>query len=227
MKALSILILILIASCSGSRQEGSQDHKIVSEGPDTLIIRRDLSEEVAGSVYIEKAISYSLLIGQDSSRFNPIFIKTRNGGTINIDLNLSYSVKNESYKRRQAELAILLKEASKEFNIDSLKGINFGRLILSGDLAIRLSQEYKNKHGEGEVIRTSDYPKVSEFLKESSLGLDLDELLKPYSKTVKNVEVEKVFFAKKEGVISYGKLETDSSSIPSSILDCITWVVLE
>ncbi len=110
------------------------------------------------------------------------------------------------------------------FKFDSLSGMSIGRLILTGDLAIAVTEEYRNKFGEKEKITTADYSEISDFLLESRLTKDLNELFEPYSKSVEKVSIEKAFFTTRDELVNYSRVSKDTSDIPNKILDCITWI---
>lgn len=102
--------------------------------------------------------------------------------------------------------------------------MSIGRLILTGDLAIAITEEYRNKFGEKEKITTADYSEISDFLLESRLTKDLNELFEPYSKSVEKVSIEKAFFTTRDELVNYSRVSKDTSDIPNKILDCITWI---
>lgn len=68
---------------------------------------------------------------------------------------------------------------------------------------------------------------MGRFLKESKLGGDLDDLFKPYSITVDNVSIEKLFFTSRKELYWASKIETDKTNIPEKILDCSIGVTLK
>jgi len=112
--------------------------------------------------------------------------------------------------------------AAKEYDFALLSGIFIGRLIEAGDLAIAVTHQYEEKIGEPGKIRVADYKGISQFLTKSKLETDFNELFSPFSLVVKNVGVEKVFFATRNDLLSASKIETDTSMVPEKILDCLT-----
>ncbi|MBE9510422.1 MAG: hypothetical protein IMY71_06045, partial [Bacteroidetes bacterium] len=118
-----------------------------------------------------------------------------------------------------------LPQASTDFCFDSLKTIFIGRLILSWDLAIEVISQYRQAFGENEKIE--DHQKVSQFLLESRLTTDLNKLLNTYNISVDKVYPEKIFFTTKKDLCRASKIETDSTSVPGIILDCLIWVGLK
>lgn len=128
-----------------------------------------------------------------------------------------------TYSQRLKELKMILPKAALDFNFDSLTGISYGRLILSGDLAIDVTNQYRQRFGTSDKLQSYDV--VRQFLKESKLGTDLNTLFKDYSITVDNVYPES-FFTKREDLYWASMIGTDSSDVPGKILDCMTNVKL-
>jgi len=123
------------------------------------------------------------------------------------------------------ELKQIIREASKDYNLDSLSGIFIGRLFLTGDLAIKVTNEYKQIFGENYDIGTQEYDEIGEFLLKSQLAREFNEILKPHSLTVKKISIEKVFFTTRDELLKRNVIITDSLQVPDRILDCITWII--
>ena len=223
---LIFLSVIVFFSCSNQteqKQKIKNDIKI-HQISDTIIGKKNITNEIAGSAYRKRAIGYFVIIKKDTSGFMPIFTESKDNGRIGISQNLPYSNETETYFQRLCELKLILPKAEKEFNFDSLRGMSVGRLILTGDLAIKITEEYKNKFGENEKITTTDYSKISNFLLESRLTKDLNELFEPYSKSVEKVNIEKAFFTTRDELMKYSRVSRDTVNIPNKILDCMTWI---
>ena len=103
----------------------------------------------------------------------PIFTESKENKEIGIDIR--YEKKSLTYNQRFIELKRILPQAYTDFCFDSLKTIFIGRLILSGDLAIEVTSQYRQAFGENEKL--GDYQKVSQFLLESRMMTDLNKLL--------------------------------------------------
>jgi hypothetical protein len=220
-----LTLLLTVCSQNGngvSAQSGNQKQVTA----DTIVGSKSMTGEVAGSSYLERAIGYYLIIDKDTSDFTCIFTESKDGGKVGIDLNISYSKITMTYGQRMEELKKILPVAFKDFNFDSLNTIGYGRLVLSGDLAIDITNQYRQKFGTSTKITNYDYGAVSKFLLTSKLATDLDILFKPYSISVDNLSIEKVFFTTKEELYHVSKIETDSTKVPGRILDCMTWVRL-
>jgi hypothetical protein len=206
---------------------------------DTITCQKNLIGEIAGSAYLQRATGYFLISGNDTSAFMPIFTESKENGKININLNLPYAGLNKPfpgeipvndpkpYSQWSKELAIILKTASKDYNLDSLGSISVGRLILTGDLAIDITKEYNKRFGNKKQITTADYGEIEKFLLTSKLAKNFNNLLKPYKLTAKKISIEKTFFTTQKDLINNSSTETLDDSIPDSILDCITWIITE
>ena len=99
--------------------------------------------------------------------------------------------------------------------------------MLTGDLAVELTEAWLEQYGDYLTITTKDYPKISGFLLNSKLAADFNEVFEPFSLSVKKVIIEKAFFTTSGELLNYCSLERDTAGIPARILDCITWIALE
>lgn len=228
MRNLIIILITVFAfySCSNQARQKQKKETLIQTDLtlDTIIGSINITDELAGSSYRKRATGYFMVVQNDSSRYMPIFSESKNNGEIKIHPNFQYSNETKSYSQRLNELKLILPKAAKEYNLDSLKSMSIGRLLSSGDLAITITEEYKAKFGNTNVVLTEDYDKISNFLLESTLVKDLNKLLKPYSKVVSKVDIEKVFFTDKKGLFGYSKILRDTTNIPDKILDFTTWV---
>jgi len=225
---LIFLSFIVFYSCS-NKTEQKQKIEIENEIKidnisDTIIGKKNVINEIAGSAYRKRATEYFVVVKKDTSGFRPIFTESKENGRIAISQNLPYSNETETYFQRLSELKLILPKAEKEFNFDSLSSMSIGRLILTGDLAIIITEEYKNKFGENEKIVTADYNEISDFLLESRLTKDLNELFEAYSKSVEKINIEKAFFTKRDQLLKFSSVSKDTMDVPNKILDCIIWV---
>ncbi len=210
------LVVLLMYSCSNHTEQKVENRKMGEKSIDTLIGKNNITNEISGSAYRKQATEYFVIIEKDSSSFRPIF--SESNGSIWLNLNLPYSKPTKNYYQRLSELELILPVAASEYNIDSLKSIFFGRLVLSGDLAILVTQEYKRKFGDRKYIATKDYHQISEFiLKESTFVKDLNRILEPYSKQVSGIDIEKVFFTSKDVLLKYSKVSKDTTLIPEKV----------
>jgi hypothetical protein len=214
------LLIFLVFACSGHRQNSDSQTITKIKTSDSLKVgSKIITDEIAGSAFRTKAIGYFVICDKDTSDFTCVFYESKDGGKVGIDLNIPYLKASMAYRKRMDELETILPKAAKDFDFDSLTSIRFGRLILSGDLAIDVTKQYEQKFGTSNKV--VDYKTVELFLKESKLGTDIDRIFKPYSISVDNVSLEKVFFTTKEDLFWASKIEIDSVDIPDKILDCM------
>lgn len=192
---------------------------------DTLIGSKVITNELAGSAFRRRATGYFVIVNGDTSRFISYFKELKEGGRISLDIH--YTPKAMTYRQWMQELSTILPVAQQDYNFDSLQSLFLGRLVYNGDIAIYVTKEYRKKVGKKENIRTTDYKKIEEFLTESKLAADLNELFNPYNISVSGFSIEKVFFTTKKELLQVSAVETDPSIIPDKILDCITWVKLK
>jgi len=190
----------------------------------TRIGRKTITDEIAGGAYRKRATGYYVITDKDTSTFMCIFGEAKDGGKTWIALDIPYLKRSMTYKRRVSELELILPEAAKDYSLDSLGTISFGRLILSGDLAVDITKEYRQKLGNSDKVNNKI---ASEFLAKSKLATDLNKIFEPFLLEVAEVSVEKLFFTTKKDLYWASKIETEPSKVPEKILDCITWVKMK
>ncbi|MGB0850540.1 MAG: hypothetical protein ACPGTP_04790 [Bacteroidia bacterium] len=223
MRIYLIVILCVLVSCTNSTERENSDHS--KNG--TYVDRIEVSNSTSGSSYITKAHSYFVVTGSDTSSFKPTFGEMRSTKDVFLRLALPYSKENISYTRRMEELHFILSEAGKEYDLSALNSISYGRLILSGELALAVHSEIEKNVTGTETITTGEYAKIEELIMNSVLSEDLNTVLEPHQLAVKKISIQKAFFTKKEELLAYNQIEDDSTHIPDHIFDCNVWVQLE
>jgi hypothetical protein len=218
------ILMIVLMNCHDRPNESHVNKESAVPTIDTVIASKIITNEIPGGSYRKRAKGYFLVVHKDTSSFTCIFSELKAGGVVTIDLNIPYLKRSMTYEQRMKELKYILSVAEGDFNFDSLKSISFGRLILSGDLAIDITKQYQKKFGTRDNI--VDHKTVSLFLKESKLATDLNDILRPYSIKVNHVSPEKLFFTSKEDLFWASRIKTDTTTVPDKILDCLTWVSL-
>ncbi|SMD34691.1 hypothetical protein SAMN04488029_2140 [Reichenbachiella faecimaris] len=189
---------------------------------DTLVLRFDVNQELAGSAYREKATGYLLVVDGDSTLFFPAFTKAKNEGRVNLILGLHPSL---TFGEQMQLLQAILPYAAKDYSFDSLSSIYIGRLVQTGDLAIQITNEYLEAFGGYGSTATTEYDTIASFLATSKLGRDFNKLFAPYHMTVAGTSVEKVFYTE-----LHKSIKIDSvlhNQFPEKVLDAMTWVKLE
>lgn len=216
------LLLTLLSACNQNGQDNSIGTLESFLTSDTLVGSKTITNEIAGSVYRKRATGYFLIANSDTSDFVCIFAESKHGGQVSMDIR--FEKRSMTYRERMAELEKILPEAKKDFEFDSLRSLYLGRLVFNGDIAIDVTKQYQHRFGKTDNV--VDLKTASQFLKESKLGTDLNELFNQYSISVDRVSPEKLFFTTKRELYWASKVETDTTEIPDKILDCMTWVGL-
>ncbi|MEP2026079.1 MAG: hypothetical protein ABJH98_19970 [Reichenbachiella sp.] len=212
-------LLILMWACQPkNKPEISSPEPTV---PDTLVLRFDVNEELAGSAYREKATGYLLVVDGDSTLFFPAFTKSKKYGRVNLILGLHPSL---TYHQQMKQLKTILPYAAKDYNFDSLSGVFVGRLVQTGDLAIQVTNEYLEAFDGYGSTATTQYDTIASFLATSKLGRDFNKLFDLYGLTAVGTSVEKVFYTEMHESIKIDSAQ--HSQWPEKILDAMTWVKL-
>jgi hypothetical protein len=214
--------VLLTGGCQQrEREKSSGEHAGVLT--DTIVGTKRITNEVAGMNYRKRAKAYFIIAGADTSDFQCIFLQAKNDGRVSIDIRYR---KHLSYDQQQALLAKILPFAMRDFNVDpdSLNTIFVSRLITSGDLAVRIAQQYDREFA---ADRSLTHAKVSSFLMRTDLVKDWNNLLSAHQVAVDTVYTEKNFFTAKEQVFMWSTIKTDSLTVPNQLLDCMIWLRLK
>lgn len=166
---------------------------------------------------------YHVVIDSVASDFACSFTELKNG-RVQMQLEIPYQNSRLTHAHRMKEIQLILRKASTHYNFDSLKYIGLGRLVCHGDPVVEITRKYEKSFST--THRIMDYDTMKKFFMDSGLCQDLNDALSPYSFTVTDVSMEKLFFTTKEDLLKCGHMETDPDSIPENILDCILWVKL-
>jgi hypothetical protein len=225
-KYFGALAFLVMTSCNHPQVKSGENSNSATQKADTSIASQNVLHDIAGSAYLKRATAYFIVSGYDTSDFKVVFAEEKENGLVGISIHYDQiNRKGKSFKKRMDELKLILPKAKAEYNFDSLRNISVGRLVSTGDLAIKISREYNNKFDEN--YSTEDYNLISGFLLESTLAAEFNEILNPYHLYVSHISIEKAFFTSKKELFWASKIETDSLEIPDKILDCITWIRLE
>lgn len=220
-----LTIGLLTLSCerttSDANRNVDKDQVLTQE---TTVGHIPITDEIAGSAYRKRATKYFVVAGKDTSNYRPIFIESKEGAAVRLDLRTRYSGKPRPYQELLKELEIIFLEARKDYNLDSLKGISIGRLVHTGDLAIDITRQYYATFEQKDGIPTNDYPKIADFLLKSKLGSQFNNFLNKFEMEIDKISVEKVYFTTIESVKSSPNIRSDTTSLPDKILDCMTWI---
>lgn len=219
-----VFLICALLSCRQNHNDKTilTDDKFVV-AHDTIVGRKIITDEISGAPYRKRAIGYFLIVNSDTSVFTCIFSESKAGQKVSMDVRFPGA--SMSYRQRMTELGIILPEAAKDFNLDSLKSIYLGRLVTNGDIAIEVTEQWTHAFGTEEDL--GNYDTVARFLKQSKLATDLNSIFRPHSLHVDRISVEKVFLTTKRDLYRASKIETDSALVPDRILDCMTWIGLQ
>lgn len=211
----------LFSCTSGQRGNETPPPATIS---DTLIVKQKITDELAGSVYRKRATCYFLVVKGDTSVYRPVFMESRTEGRVSLVLDFYSTL---TYEEHLAQLRVLLPDAAQDYNFDSLGTVYMGRLVEMGSLAVDLTNEYLTVFGGYGSSATTAYPEIAEFMTQSRLGRDMDELFRPYDLHVSGASVEKVFFTPLKASSAIHAERYHQTNIPDRLLDASTWFYLK
>jgi len=215
---LSIFIFI---TCGKEKIENSNIENV----RDSIVVKKKIPLDFNNKILFKKTISYTLVLGKDTSDFQIFVSQAKKNQDISIYTvyNLKKEKSEKLYVQRLKELKYLLKVVNNDFNLNYLSSLYLGRLIYNGDIALTIMKLYNVKFGKNSNVLSPD--KISDLILESKLTDDINSILSQYSKKISDVGLEKITFVPKEELISSSLLSKESKYIPSRVLDC--WIDLK
>jgi hypothetical protein len=221
---LFVTALLLTIGCKKGNQklERNTDKNTISAS-DTTVISRSVPSDSPNSTR-KRATIYSVVIGGDTTDFQPLVAELKLRDEVLISMNPQQST--AAYSKQYEFLQLILPVAASAYDFESLAGVGFGRLIESGDLAVEVTREYIDTYGQPKQITVKDYQRISDFLLDSKLASDFNTLLKPYSLVVDNIRIEKVLFASPDSLSYDVEFGTRPADMPEKVLDVIVSVEL-
>lgn len=243
MQLLKIFLGIITISLLGlSCNKNIEDFKIQSKetpSKDTIVVDELVPKEIA---VFPNEKEYFIVINKDTSNFSCVFSQINDkkisitfnyNNNHNIFLTDSSATKENieskdsyykvSYTQQMRELKLILKKASKDFNLNNLVSINFGKLSDCRDLAIEVTKNYTQNY---ETKNLNNYNLIEQLLEKSQFRIDLDDILKPYSVSIKNISIETPYFEDKKYLFQNNHIKIDTTKIPSKILNCSIQIIL-
>lgn len=157
---ISFIIMILLGSCDKNKQsEYSLDN-------DTIVIKniRNISDDTAFTVQIIKEGDYIVSLRKQKSKITHQISK-RNDGKVVIRREFFVPMNKDEFFKFN-ELKFILKEAKKDFKLDSLNYIIYGTLSESNDIRIveDITQKYIKSHSGSKTINTSNYSEIENLI---------------------------------------------------------------
>lgn len=215
MKLTVLLIFILQIACGVPAT--NSDLKMTLN--DTIVISKKITNEISGSAYRKKATQYQLINSFDTSKFSIIISESNSNefdhaGSVYLELNFD---KDKSFRQQKQELKVLLANASKEYKLDSLKSIYSIWTPTLGDLDLKVSKELESRKDIKKI--QNNYWRLNDFLLNSSLSLEINDIFSQYKLTVKQYSIEHLsYYSKLEILKEYSKIETKPIDFPMEII---------
>jgi hypothetical protein len=203
---------------------------------DTMVSVKLIPRYLSGILFTEK--EYIVYVGQDTSSLSCILSVKDEDSTLIVELlSDSYDKKfqitedtnaiisNDPNKKVRYhklsndnvihELKFILKKISDDYDVSKLKYIRFS-ILLSGNLSIDITNHYLKKSDSRKYF---DYEYVEEYIFNSPLIHDLNQIIGVYSICVDEVHIEKPYFISKNSLYVSNILGCKSKKIPKKVLD--------
>jgi hypothetical protein len=226
MKVLFIIPLLLVLySCNPIQ---ARNDKVLKEKADTIVAVQVVPEEILGSQYLQK--EYFVMYKNDTSSFSCVITESKISGKISMlykytpyeKIATSYSSNDtaevaeyepvvkfnhkSTYNNQITELKLILKCASKDFDLSKLSDVSLMMSSING-LSQHILEKYVIRFGK--INYPSDH-NVGTLIENSFFKTDLNNLLSSYSVIIKRSFVG-------DGLIDYRPRDSKAGS--KAVLD--------
>lgn len=212
----------------------TENKTTVKENPDTIVVSRMIPSEISGSDYMEK--EYFIVISEDTSGFSCIISKNKIKGNLSIRCDFSryrkvsdpFSLEDSAavsesgseksklyfvpkYKEQVNELKLILEQAAKGLDLSKLNYFTFGMNSFNS-FSQNITKQYISLYGEH--FRNDSNEKVVDLIKKSTLVVDLNRILLPYSLIINEISLDGLaYYAANDTSYKNGTLSSASKKI--------------
>lgn len=223
---LVVFIGALLSSCTFSKEKNSKKSSRQEGKSQESIVEHEVVSEIIGDGEKVRILEYTIVSASDTSSFIPRFRFSTKDSLHYISLQLSDIDSKINYSDIIQELDYVLEEVANDNDISSLKRIFVGRLALLGDKTVEISETYFDQFGT-EDMKLQQGNKLEDFILNSSLSTDLNELLSPYNLRLKRVHLDQVSFLNREQLPNLSSREKGKLQVPNLLLDAVCSYDLE
>lgn len=182
---LTFLFTIILGFISCIQETKSNNQTETSNNVDTIIVKHknELNKSYEVGFY-SKSYSYYWVAGKDTLDFVVNATEYESDSTLNISVNHKKPILYTITLTKINECLPLIKN---DFHLFKLNSLYFKEPIFYFDLAKELATEYELQFGRKNI----NYEKLNQFLLNSKMNIQLNDLIKPLDKTVKRYSIEK------------------------------------
>lgn len=208
---LFVIILTLFSCREATIPDALQASNTAKAIHDTVVSKRknELNESYEVG-YLSKSYSYSWVAGNDTLDFGLIATEHIKDSSLHLHIIHKKPILFSTTLKRIDECLKVIKD---DFYISNLSSIYFKPPIYYADLSNELSKEYTQAFGQKGI----SYQRLNQFFLESNFNSELNNFLKPYSKTVSGYSIEKFHLLEKENYSHYLK-DADLTKYPDFTL---------
>ena len=215
MKALYILPLFLMLFSCNSKSNTIQTIKdnILQYKADTTVAGNVLPQDILGKEYFQK--EYFVIMKNDTSSFSVVITENKISGKMSMrywytpyeKIAFSYSSNDtaavsqyepvkrfnhkSTYEDQIRELKLILKYASKDFNMSKVSNISFA-LRTFDEICQNTTKQYIGKYGE--TFTNGSNGKIVALMENTSLIKNLNNILVPYSLTINKTSMDGLMY---------------------------------
>jgi hypothetical protein len=205
-----LLICLFSIACSETSQQND-----ASSAVDTMItlpeIRRIVNDNTSR---LQRNVKYEQTLGE---LHFAIEAGEREDSSIALRMNFYSTLTFEAHLQHQQNM---LHEVAKDFDLQRTTSIFLGRLVYTGDLALRVSKQLEEANWDG------NRKELQTLLEKSAVVKAYQEMLTPFGMNIKGVSFEKVMHMDKESLLNFATITVPDSEQPEQVVDCMLWLIL-
>ena len=221
MKKVLLISLLLLVVFSCKDDEGTQETSIKISRVDTFIVKEEIVKGMFEYSSRGRQTRYFIVNGSDTSSLRPTFFQEYDSGAVKLFL-IDFD-KNEllSKERKLNELKQIFETANHDYPLDSLTSIASLGFLLTIDLRIDITKKINEKGNQ------KGYDFIQDYLFNSRITKEINNLLLPYKKSVEGYLVEKILVLPNEMFLSDSIMNIESNDIPEKLISFGVWVELK
>jgi hypothetical protein len=242
MKPLFIALLVIMFSCCLNCPKVVNHEALENNNRnDTTVVVKLISPKFGGTNYTEKELF--VCVGCDTSNLSCILSVRKDDSMLIVDLRRSVydkkyqttedtdtsSIINHDSKGKvrydkliheefSKEMKMIFEKVSQDYDLSKLKCIRFSVLI-DEPLAIDVTNQYQN---DKKTIKHFDYEIVDNYIFNSRLLHEINQIIGVYSMTVEGVDIEMPSFVSKKCLF-----DRNSEFTPNEVLDFMVLLYLK
>lgn len=235
-------LCVLLCSCN-SQSNINRTEAALKIKQDTTVKSQAVPIEISGLNFLSK--EYFVVVGNDTSIYSCFITKNKNSGKLSMHYKYTLGRKTpssfssedtaatvkgnpimkpyykSSYSNQIKELKLILKHASKEYDLNKLNFISIDISSVNG-LSENILEKYYSEHRETINFRSNQ--NLANIIAKSQLKTDLTNILYPYSVAINSTSIDELIYDARQdhqkstkgildGIVIFSIITTGSRSL--------------